>query len=164
MPAVQRRRVDFDEVYRRLAGRCFICELVRGNPEFRHHVVYEDEHAVAFLQRFQTLYGYVLVAPKEHRERVTGDFSLEDYLALQTCVHRVGEALRRAVPTERLYVLSLGSQQRNRHVHWRLAPLPPGVPFERQQLAALDVDDGLDLDEEELDELAERIRAEIDRR
>jgi hypothetical protein len=42
MPAVRRRRVDFDEVYRRLAGRCFICELVRGNPEFRHHVVYED--------------------------------------------------------------------------------------------------------------------------
>jgi hypothetical protein len=58
MPTVERRRVDFDEVvYRRLAGRCFICELVRGNPEFRHHVVYEDEHAVAFLQRFQTLYG-----------------------------------------------------------------------------------------------------------
>jgi diadenosine tetraphosphate (Ap4A) HIT family hydrolase len=164
MPAVRRLRVDFDEVYRRLGGRCFICELVRGNPEFRHHVVYEDEHAVAFLQRFQTLYGYVLVAPKEHREQVTGDFTLDEYLALQACVHRVGEALRRAVPTERLYVLSLGSRQRNRHVHWHLAPLPPGVPLERQQLAALDVHDALDLSEEELEELAERIRAEIHRR
>ena len=109
MPAVRRRPVDFDDVYRRLAGRCFICELVRGNPEFRHHVVYEDEHTVAFLQQFQTLYGYVLVAPKEHREQVTGDFSPEEYLALQAVVHRVGEALRRAVPTERLYILSLGS-------------------------------------------------------
>lgn len=164
MPAVRRRRVDFDEVYRRLAGRCFICELVRCNPEFRHHVVYEDEHTVAFLQRFQTLYGYVLVAPKEHREQVTGDFTLDEYLALQACIHHVGEALRRAVPTERLYVLSLGSQERNRHVHWHLAPLPPGVPFEQQQLVALDADDGLDLGEEELEELAERIRAEIDRR
>jgi diadenosine tetraphosphate (Ap4A) HIT family hydrolase len=164
MPAVRRRRVDFDEVYRRLAGRCFICELVGGNPEFRHHVVYEDEHSVAFLQRFQTLYGYVLVAPKEHREQVTGDFGLDEYLMLQACIHRVGEALRRAVPTERLYVLSLGSQQRNRHVHWHLVPLPPGVPLERQQLAALDTDERLDLSEGELDALAERIRAEIDRR
>lgn len=164
MLAVRRRRVDFDEVYRRLAGRCFICELARGNPEFRHHVVYEDEHTVAFLQSFQTLYGYVLVAPKEHREQVTGDFTLAEYLALQTAVYRVGEALRRAVPTERLYILSLGSQARNRHVHWHLAPLPPGVPFERQQLAALGAGDGLDLSEEELEELAERIRAEIDRR
>ena len=162
--AAVRRRVDRDELYRRLAGRCFICEMLRGNPDFRHHVVFEDEHTVAFLQRFQTLYGYVLVAPKEHREQVTGDFSLDEYLALQACVHRVGEALRRAVPTERLYVLSLGSQQANRHVHWHLAPLPPGVPLERQQLTALDTDERLDLSEEELDELAERIRAEIDRR
>jgi diadenosine tetraphosphate (Ap4A) HIT family hydrolase len=164
MPAVRRRRVDFDDVYRRLAGRCFICELVCGNPEFRHHVVFEDEHTVAFLQRFQTLYGYVLVAPKEHREQVTGDFTLDEYLALQACIHRVGEAIRRAVPTERLYILSLGSQERNRHVHWHLAPLPPGVPLERQQLAALDVDDRLELTEEDLEELAERIRAEIQRR
>jgi diadenosine tetraphosphate (Ap4A) HIT family hydrolase len=164
MLAVRRRRVDFDEVYRGLAGRCFICEMLRSNPEFRHHVVFEDEQTVAFLQRFQTLYGYVLVAPKEHREQVTGDFTLDEYLTLQACIHRVGEALRRAVPTERLYVLSLGSQQRNRHVHWHLVPLPPGVPLERQQLAALDTVERLDLSEEELDELAERIRAEIDRR
>jgi diadenosine tetraphosphate (Ap4A) HIT family hydrolase len=33
--------------------------------------VYEDELAVALLQRFQTLYGYVIVVPKEHRDRVS---------------------------------------------------------------------------------------------
>jgi diadenosine tetraphosphate (Ap4A) HIT family hydrolase len=161
MAAMRRRPVDRDELQRRLAGRCFICELLRGNPDFRHHVVYEDGQAVAFLQRFQTLYGYVLVAPKEHREQVTGDFTLDEYLALQAVVHRVGEAIRRAVPTERLYVLSLGSQQMNKHVHWHLAPLPPGVPFEQQQLVALDADHGLDLREDELEELAARIRAEL---
>ena len=77
-------------------------------------------------------------------------------------VHRVGRALSRAVPTERLYVLSLGSQAGNRHVHWHLAPLPPGVPFDEQQFAALDTDLGFDLDESELQELAQRIRAELD--
>jgi diadenosine tetraphosphate (Ap4A) HIT family hydrolase len=158
---MRRRTIDWEALRRELGDRCFICELLNGNPEFRHHVVYEDGHSVAFLQRFQTLYGYVIVAPKEHREQVTGEFRLDEYLALQAVVYRVGEALRRAVPTERLYVLSLGSQDGNSHVHWHLAPLPPGVPFEEQQLAALDTDEGLDLEEEELQELAGRIKAAL---
>ena len=157
----RRRRVDFEAVRRELAGRCFICELLAGNPEYAHHVVYEDDRAIAFLQRFQTLYGYVLVAPKEHRERVVDDFSTEEYLALQAVVHRVGRAVCRAVPTERLYVLSLGSQQVNAHVHWHLVPLPPGVPFAEQQLAALDSDLGRGLTEDELAELVARIRVKL---
>jgi hypothetical protein len=60
----RRRRVDFEAVRRDLAGRCFICELVSGNPDYAYKVVYEDDLAIAFLQRFQSLYGYVLVAPK----------------------------------------------------------------------------------------------------
>lgn len=66
---MKRRRMDLEAVRRALAGRCFICELLDGNPQYAHHVVYEDELAVALLQRFQALYGYVIVAPKEHRER-----------------------------------------------------------------------------------------------
>jgi diadenosine tetraphosphate (Ap4A) HIT family hydrolase len=142
--------------------RCFICELARGEPRHPHHVVYEDERAIGFLNRFPTLLGQTVVAPKEHREQVTGDFPEDEYLALQRVVHRVGEAVRRAVPTERLYVLSLGSMAAVRHVHWHLAPLPPGVPFEQQQLAALDWSDGvLDVGAEEQAELAARIRAAI---
>jgi diadenosine tetraphosphate (Ap4A) HIT family hydrolase len=158
----RRRRIDFEAVRRELGDRCFVCELVAGNPDYAHHVVYEDELAIAFLQRFQTLYGYVLVAPKEHHEGVVEDFSVDEYLALQRVIHCVARALSRAVPTERLYVLSLGSQAGNRHVHWHLAPLPPGVPFEEQQLAALDTDRGFDLDEAELEELVQRIRGELE--
>ena len=158
---MHRRPVDFNAIREELAGTCFICELVRGNPEFEHLVVYEDELAIAFLNKYPALYGYVLVAPKEHREQVTGDFSNAEYLRLQEVVHRVGEAVRHAVPTERLYLLSLGSQQGNRHVHWHVAPLPPGVPFEQQQFAALDTSLCLDLSEQEAAELAERIRRAI---
>jgi diadenosine tetraphosphate (Ap4A) HIT family hydrolase len=147
---------------RELAGRCFICELLAGNPDYAHHVVYEDGQTIAFLQRFQTLYGYVLVAPKEHRERVVEDFSADEYLALRAVVHRVGRAVCRAVLTERLYVLSLGSFEANSHVHWHLAPLPPGVPFARQQLAALDSDLGLELTDDELKDLAAAIREAVE--
>jgi diadenosine tetraphosphate (Ap4A) HIT family hydrolase len=154
----RRRTVNFTDIRERLGGRCFICELIAGNPEFRHHVVYEDETAIAFLNAYPVLYGTLLVAPRAHKERVTGDFSRDEYLALQAIVHRVGEAVRSVVPTERLYVLSLGSQQGNRHVHWHVAPLPPGVPFAQQQFAALDTDLCVDLSDDELADLARRIR------
>ena len=152
-----RRAVDFEAIRQRVGDRCFICELIAGNPEFPHHMVYEDEAAVAFLNAYPPLYGYVLVAPREHKEQVTGDFSTSEYLQLQEIVWRVGEAVRRVVPTERLYILSLGSQQGNRHVHWHVAPLPPGVPFEEQQLAALAAD-VLDLSDAEFAQLAARLR------
>jgi diadenosine tetraphosphate (Ap4A) HIT family hydrolase len=116
---------------------------------------------VAFLNKYPALYGYVLVAPRAHREEVTGDFDLEEYVELQAVVHRVAEAVRTVVPTERLYILSLGSRQGNRHVHWHLAPLPPGVPFEQQQFAALDRSDRLDLSDAELADLAQRLRAAL---
>jgi diadenosine tetraphosphate (Ap4A) HIT family hydrolase len=154
----RRRTVRFTDIREQLGGRCFVCELVAGNPEFRHHVVYEDEAAIAFLNAYPVLYGTLLVAPRQHREQVTGDFTPDEYIALQAVVHRVGEAVRRVVPTERLYVLSLGSQQGNRHVHWHVVPLPPGIPFAQQQFAALDTDLCLDLGEDELADLAQRIR------
>lgn len=80
-------------------------------------------------------------------------------------MYQVGEALRRELPTERLYVMSLGSQSGNRHVHWHVAPLPSGVPYEEeQQLAALSWEHGvLDLPEQELAALARRIGTQIER-
>jgi diadenosine tetraphosphate (Ap4A) HIT family hydrolase len=159
---VERPRIPapaLDELLAAARRRCFICDIL-GGRDTQHHLVYEDELAIAFLNCYPTLYGYVLVAPREHREEVTADFAEDEYVALQRVVHRVGDALRRVVPTERLYVLSLGSRQGNRHVHWHLAPLPPGVPFEDQQLAALSWENGiLDVSDEEMAELAGRIRA-----
>lgn len=142
---------------------CFICGLVSGDPEYAHPIVYEDAFAIAFLNKFPPLPGYVLVCPKAHVEQATGDLSLADYLRLQAVVYRVSEALRRVLDVERVYVLSLGSQAGNRHVHWHVAPLPPGVPPEQQQLAALDVERAgyLAMDEAEKAELAARIAREI---
>jgi diadenosine tetraphosphate (Ap4A) HIT family hydrolase len=119
---------------------CFICGLVSGDPEFKHHLVFEDDFAIAFLNKFPPLLGYVLVCPKAHLEQVTGDLDREDYLRLQALVYDVGQALRASLEVERVYILSLGSQDGNRHVHWHVAPLPPGVPFEDQQFAALDAE------------------------
>ena len=125
-------------------------------------MVYEDELAIAFLNRYPTLLAHTLVAPKEHREAVTADYPEDEYVELQRVVYRIAEAVRATVPTERLYLLSLGSQAANRHVHWHVAALPPGVPFEEQQLEALRLERGvLDVPEAELDALAAEIRSRM---
>lgn len=151
-------RVKFDVagyVDRTKSRPCFICELVRGNPDFAHHVVYEDAQAIVFLNKYPTLRGYTLVSPKSHKEDLADDLTREEYLGLQALVQRVARALKRVVPTERVYVLSLGSQQANRHLHWHVAPLPPHLPLERQQFHALMLEHGmLDIPEEEMRLLA----------
>lgn len=145
-------------IQRALTDPCFICEMLAGNPAYQHHIIYEDEKVVAFLNKYQILYGYTLVVPREHREQVTADFTLQEYLALQKLIYRVAEAVRQVVPTERLYILSLGSQQAHSHVHWHIAPLPPGVPFEQQQFQALMLENGvLDVSPEEMAVLAQWI-------
>jgi ATP adenylyltransferase len=92
---------------------------------------------------------------------VTGDYTPSEYLELQEVVHKVGEAVRRTIETERLYVLSLGSQQGNRHVHWHLVPLPPDVPLEEQQLAWIGRPARLGISDDEMAELAERLNEAI---
>ncbi len=140
---------------------CFICEMVAGRLN-GNHIIYQDEVFIAFLNKYPMLYGYALVAPTQHREQVTGDFKLEEYLALQEAVYQVAEAVRRSVQCERIYILSLGSQQGNRHVHWHIAPLPYGVPFKQQQLEALRIENGiLDISDGEMAELAQRIRTNM---
>ncbi len=141
-------------------GPCFVCGLVARDPDFSdHHIVYEDDSASAFFNRWPTQHGYTLVAPKEHREQATGDFTVDEYLALQRIVYGVAEAVREEVGAERVYVLSLGSKQGNAHVHWHVVPLPPGTPYEEQQFAAvmLETAGALDMPEDEKATLAARI-------
>jgi diadenosine tetraphosphate (Ap4A) HIT family hydrolase len=155
------RRVEWDMAayVERVRSGCFVCETLAGSSGYEHHVFHRDDVAVAFLAKYPVARGHVLVAPVEHREHVVDDFSLNAYVTLQTVVHRVGQALTASVPTERLYVLSLGSQQGNRHVHWHLVPLPPGTPYEDQQTALFDESNGwLDFPAHELEALAQTLR------
>lgn len=160
---MQREPFDLAGYVERIqTGTCFICEMVRGNLN-GNYLVYQDDVAIVFLNKYPTLRGYALVAPRAHREQVISDFTLNEYQILQRYVYLVGEAIKRVVPTERLYILSLGSQQGNRHVHWHLAPLPPGVPFEQQQLEALSIRDGMiAVPHEDMAAMAEQLRTEFD--
>jgi len=159
-------RVRFDPVaYRREVERgCFVCRLVEGDPSLPvHHVIWRSQEAIAFLNRLPTVFGSALVAPVAHREQVTGDLTLHEYLALQRIVHAVAEAVRNALSPDRVYILSLGSQQANAHVHWHIVPCPPETPLEEQQLALLDAEERgiVELEHEPAEALATRLRSHL---
>ena len=154
-----RKPFDLDSYVERIQNSpCFICEMVAGRLN-GNHIIQQSDDFIIFLNKYPVLYGYTLVAPAKHKEQVTGDFSLEEYLGLQRIVYRAAEAVRTSVNAERVYILSLGSQQGNRHVHWHIAPSPPGIPFKDQQIEALRMEHGiLDGPEDEMEGLARQIR------
>lgn len=161
-----REAFDLHAYAREVNKGCFVCRLVQGDPNLPpHHVVWRGEEAIVFLDRFPTVYGYTLVAPIAHREQVSGDFTLQQYMALQRVVHAVAEAVRQALKPERVYVLSLGSQQANAHVHWHVVPCPPGVPVMEQQIVLIDKESRgvLRLDDEEGRTLAHLLRSHLPR-
>ncbi len=158
----ERYELDHEAYNRRAqAGPCFICRILANDPSFPHHLICRDTIAIAFLDAYPALFGHTLVAPCEHREQVTGDFTEQEYADLQRIVYRVAEAVRLEVRAERVYLLSLGSNQGNAHVHWHVVPLPPGVRYEEQQLQAL-TKGVLRIPEQEQAELAERLRRRLD--
>src|SRR4051794_12647142 len=96
-----RRSIDRHSYARRLlddnvAGRCFICDLIRDAAG--EHVIYKDDLCIAFLAKYPTLRGRTLLAPIEHRTQVVGEFSESDYLAIQSRVYRLGRAIAAAFP------------------------------------------------------------------
>jgi len=154
----ERKPFDLESYIERIQNTpCFICEMVAGRLN-GNHIIQQNDEVIIFLNKYPVLYGYVLVAPVKHKEQVTGDFTMHEYLGLQRVIYKTAEAVRKTIPTERVYILSLGSQQGNRHVHWHIAPLPFGVPFKEQQLESLKIENGiLDLEENEMEDLARRI-------
>jgi len=160
---VDRKSFDLDSYIERIqSSPCFICEMISGRLN-GNHIIHQDNTCIIFLNKYPVLYGYVLVAPVEHKEQVTGSFTVGEYLALQRMVYRTVEAVQKSVTAERIYILSLGSQQGNSHVHWHIVPLPYGVPFKEQQLEALRIENGiLDIPDDEMENLARQIRQEID--
>ena len=82
----ERVPMDLAAYQRRIrTGPCFVCAIVRGDPGYDYdyeRIVFEDDHHVAFLDRYPTMYGKVLVAPRAHVEHVVGDLSRAAFLEL----------------------------------------------------------------------------------
>ncbi|WP_233515648.1 HIT family protein [Nocardiopsis sp. L17-MgMaSL7] len=160
---MERRPMDIEAYTERTRnGPCFVCSIVSGAPGFEHEVLFEDDDHIAFFGRHPTLPGHTLVAPKAHVEHVVRDLDEAAYTRTMLVVREVTLAVEDVFESERTYLLSLGSQQGNRHLHWHIAALPPGVPYEEQQYHALMTENGvLVIDPVEYAARAERVRTAL---
>ena len=118
---------------------CFICHLVHESPAaFQPSILWQGRDEIALLDSCPTIYGTTIVAPVAHRQQVTRDMTLHQFLALQRVVYAIGEALRLALKPERIYIVAPGNPQGDAHLHWQLVPCPPGAFPEEQPFSFLD--------------------------
>lgn len=152
---------EYDKIAR---SGCFVCKIVEGKPLIPNpQIIYEDEKVIAFLNQLPTQKGYTIVAPKKHAERYEKDLTEVEWVYLQKVVQNVAKAVSLTTNAMRMYVASLGTPERNPHIHIHVCPCPPGTPFDEQQFKAMEFKDGkyLELNDDEMREIAEKIKENL---
>lgn len=132
---------------------CVFCRIIGG--EEMVSVVYEDNHAIAFLDVQPASQGHTLIVSKEHFETL---FDLpEDLLThCMAVAKRIAPGIKRAVGAEAINVFSANGKAGGQdvlHFHLHLIPIREGEPF----LLQLPLDDAPVPMRSELDITAARI-------
>ncbi|MFF5933367.1 HIT family protein [Streptomyces sp. NPDC012508] len=76
---------------------------------------------MAYLERWPTLPGKVLVAPRQHVEDLVSGSTADVYTSMMLVVREVAPAVEAVLASERVYLLSDGAKEGNAHVHWHIA-------------------------------------------
>lgn len=84
--------------------------------EIPSYKVAEDEKHYAFLDINPVAPGHVLVIPKQEVDYIF-DLNDEDFLALQLFAKRVAEAIKQAIPCQRVGVAVMGMEVPHTHIH-----------------------------------------------
>ena len=116
--------------------------------EIPAHKLAETEDYLAFLDVMPTTTGHTLVIPKKEVDYL---FDLDDdlYTGLMAFAKKVGLAVEKAIPCQRIGVAVIGLEVPHAHVH--LIPL--------NSMADMDFSHKLSVTPDELAQTAEKIRA-----
>lgn len=114
MSAAREKRVAEDR-----AASCIFCRIAAGKaPAW---VVYEDEHAIAFLDTRPIAPGHILVCPKAHSERLT---QMEELANLTAALKKVAHMVEANLAAD----YNIGANQGALagqvvfHHHWHVIP------------------------------------------
>ena len=129
---------------------CIFCEILDGKRD--GHFLYEDEHHVAFLDKYPIDVGHSLVIPREHHERIT-DMDSQAVGNLFAIVPKIASAILEATGAD---AFSLGqnngraAKQIIPHVHIHIIPRynSKGTIWTKRQISK----------DEELSELGTKIK------
>lgn len=106
-------------------GDCAFCRIIGGKAAA--WVVYEDEHAIAFLDTRPIAPGHILVCPKVHAERLT---AMDDMTHLTQALKVVARLVEAKLSTN----YNIGANQGALagqvvfHHHWHVIPRYEGEP------------------------------------
>lgn len=123
---------------------CIFCAIETGTAP--SHPVYEDEHAIAFMDINPVVPGHVLVVPRRH---MTDLYGLGEHEAgpYMTAVSRVAHRVNKALNPDGLNLFQsngVAAWQSVFHLHVHVLPRRhgdelsiPGTPGDHQELARL---------------------------
>ncbi|MGB3778189.1 MAG: HIT family protein [Tunicatimonas sp.] len=119
--------------------------------EIPGHIVAENEHAIAFLDIRPLVKGHTLVVPKRE---VDYYFDLDEdlYTELNRFARQVAIGLKKAVPCKRIATAVIGLEVPHAHLHLIPINSMDDANFSRPKLQ---------LSDEEMAEVAERIRTQL---
>ena len=83
--------------------KCIFCKI--SNKEIPGHIIFENEHVLAFLDISQTTLGHTLVIPKKHVEDV---FSMteEDMTHVFSIIPKLATALRKTFHADGMNIVN----------------------------------------------------------
>lgn len=103
--------------------------ILRG--ELPCHKVYEDAHALAFLDLFPQAPGHTLVIPKVAASNLL-DFPALEFGPYMTAVQMVARAVRQGMAADGLSILQFNGAAGGQsvfHLHFHIVPRHDGVPM-----------------------------------
>ena len=103
-------------------SQCIFCKII--NKEIPGHIIYEDNHVLAFLDISQSTKGHTLIIPKNHAQDV---FSMtpEDMAHIFTIVPKLATALKSTFNANGLNIVNNNGEAAGQtvfHYHVHLIP------------------------------------------
>lgn len=133
---------------------CIFCKI--ANKEMPASFVYEDEKALAFLDIKPLSMGHTLVIPRNHYETIL-DITEEEIAHLSKIIKRVALAARKGADADGITILQQNGRAAGQeifHMHVHVIPRHAGKTLAKFGEAP-------EVNRKKLDEIAERIRKQI---
>ena len=132
---------------------CIFCDILDGKREA--HIVYEDEHHIAFLDKYPIDDGHTLVIPKRHYERIT-DMDSNDVGTIFSLVPKIAKAVLSGAGADAFSLAQNNGKAAKQiipHVHIHIIPRynKKGTVWTKRQIPSDDM----------LSELAAKIRSAL---
>ena len=132
---------------------CIFCDILDGKREA--HIVYEDEHHIAFLDKYPIDDGHTLVIPKKHYERIT-DMDSNDVGKIFSLIPKIAKAVLSGASADAFSLSQNNGKAAKQiipHVHIHIIPRynNKGTVWTKRQIPTDDV----------LSELAKKIKSAV---